>query len=347
MSELNVAIIGTGIFATNAHLPALTKSKYFNPCACYNRTKSKAESFAATSSTITTVYDNLEDAFEDPKIDLIDALLPVQFNLDAVKLAVKHKKNISLEKPIAATLAQAKEIVNISRNNPDITIFIAEHWCYYKSIPLLKEAMSKIGNVYSFTYHSTGQFNFDNKYLATAWRKKPEHVGGFLSDGGVHQLALLTGVVGEIKTISARTKQIREASGVDDIAYSLAETKSGLIGTFTYGSAFGSTDKKCFFEIMGDNGSIHFDFSPGKKETISLKIGGGSPESASSSEEIEIENENRSVDTEFEILGEALHSGNFSKVISTPEVAFHHLAIVDAMVKSSADGGKPYPVETI
>ncbi|GMG56191.1 unnamed protein product [Ambrosiozyma monospora] len=237
--SLNVAIVGTGIFATNQHLPTLQKSKYFTPYSCYNRTKSKAEAFAAKEPSISKIYDSLEEVFEDPKVDLVDALLPVQLNVDAVKLAVKHKKNISLEKPIAANLDQAREIVRISRAHPELAIVIAEHWCYFKSIAALKSAIDQIGNVYSFTYHSTGSFNFNNKYLATTWRQNPEHIGGFLSDGGVHQLALLTGVLGEIKTVSAHTRQVRKESGDVDILYSLAEMQSGVIGTFTYGSAFG------------------------------------------------------------------------------------------------------------
>lgn len=335
----NVAIIGTGIFATDAHLPSLERSKYFTPYGCFNRTKSKAELFATKSKTIEKVYDQLEDSFADPKVDLVDALLPVQYNLDVVELAVKYGKNLSFEKPIAANLEQAKAIVELTEKHPEITVAVCEHWCYFKAVTALKDAISKIGNVYSFTYHSTGQFNFSNKYLGTTWRQKPQHIGGYLSDGGVHQLALLTGVVGKVKKVNAHTRQIREESGTDDILYSLVETESGLIGTFTYGSAFGNADKSCFFEIMGDNGTVYLDFGPGHPEKLTLRVGGKTADSEKYSQEIEIENEYRSTDREFEILGEALESGDKSKILATPKVAFHHLAIIDASLKSSAKGG--------
>ncbi|VEU23505.1 DEKNAAC104647 [Brettanomyces naardenensis] len=341
---LNVAIVGTGIFARDAHLPALEKSEYFTPYSCFNRTKPKAVTFAKNAK-ISKIYDNMEEAFEDPKVDIVDALLPVQFNLDAVKLAVKHKKNICLEKPIAANLEQAEQIVKLYRENPDILIAINEHWLYFKAVNALKDAISKIGKVYSFTYHSTGPFHFDNKYLVTSWRQKPQHIGGYLSDGGVHQLALLTGVLGNVKKVNAHTNQIRKLSGTDDILYSLFELESGVIGTYTYGSVFGNTDKKCFFMIMGDNGTIYLDFSPSQPEKITLRVGGASPDSETYTKEIVIEDENRTPLTEFNVLGEALTNGDNSVILATPEATFHHLAIVDAALKSSAQGGATVEVQ--
>ncbi|GME71579.1 unnamed protein product [Ambrosiozyma monospora] len=342
---LNVAIVGTGIFATIEHLPTFQKSKYFTPYSCYNRTKSKAEIFAAKEPSISKIYDSLEEVFEDPKVDLVDALLPVQYNIDVVKLAVKHKKNICFEKPIGANLDQAREIVQISKAHPELTIAVAEHCCYYKAIPALKSVIEQIGNVYSFTYHSTAPFDFSSGYIATGWRQHPQHIGGYLSDGGVHQLALLTGVLGEIKTVSAHTKQIRKESGDVDVLYSLAEMESGVIGTFTYGTAFGNTSTSWYFQIMGDNGSVYVDLTPGHDEKLILKVGGKTADAESFVKEIEIENEYRSTEREFEVLGESLTSGDKSKIIATPEVAFHHLAIIDASLKSSKAGGQVTVVE--
>jgi len=338
-----VCVVGTGIFATDAHLPALKASKYFTPYSCYNKTKQKAEIFAEKAG-IKVVYDDIEEAFKDPEVDLVDALLPVQFNLDAVKLAVKYKKNICVEKPIAADLEQAEQIVKLSRENPDIIIAVNEHWCYFKAVNALREAISKIGHVYSFTYSSTGQFNFGNKYLSTSWRRKPKHIGGFLSDGGVHQLALLTGVLGRIKKINAHTKRVRELSGTDDILYSLVEMESGVIGTFTYGSAFGNTDKSCIFKILGDNGSVFLDFSPKHPEKLTLRVGGLTADTESYEKDISIEDEYRTPSREFDVMGEAIKTGNKNGIITIPEVPFHHLAIIDAALKSSSKGGEAFVI---
>ncbi|QPG75358.1 hypothetical protein FOA43_002711 [Brettanomyces nanus] len=334
-----VAIVGTGIFATDAHLPALLKSEYFTPYSCFNRTRAKAEKFAKVAG-ISKIYNSMEEAFEDPEVDIVDALLPVQYNLAAVRLAVKHKKSLCFEKPVAANMKQAKEIVRLTKENPNLIIAIGENWSYLKAVPAMKEAISKIGKIYSFTYQSTGQFHFDGKYLNTSWRLHPEHIGGYLSDGGVHQLALLTGVLGKVKKVNAHTKQVRQLSGDDDILYSLLEMDSGLIGTFTYGSAFGNAEKRGMFEVMGDNGSVSFDFGPGHLEHLTLRVGGSTSHSESYTKEIDIEGEDRTPLSEFTALGKALTTGDKSTIVATPEVVYHHLAVIDAALKSSAKDGE-------
>ncbi|ODV95418.1 hypothetical protein PACTADRAFT_50144 [Pachysolen tannophilus NRRL Y-2460] len=344
---LKLGIIGTGIFAVNNHLPTFEKlPNLYLPWACYNRTKAKAEDFAVKAKISSDkIHDSLESIVSDPDVDVIDALLPVQYNLDVVKLAVKYGKPLAMEKPIAANLDQAREIVKISKENPQLPIIILEQWSYYKAITILKEKLNEIGNVVSFTYKSTGPFYVSNKYLKTSWRAKPEHIGGFLSDGGVHQLALLTGVLGRVSKVSGLTKQVRKQSGADDILYSCMTMENGLIGTFTYGSAFGATKKSCVFEIMGDNGSISFDFTPKRVPTATVLIGANG-DVEPKEEVIQIENENSGTLKEFEVFSEALKTKDFTKILSTPEVCFHHLAVIDAALKSSSSGGNAIEVQT-
>lgn len=344
MSPLKIAIVGTGIFATDSHLPTIQKISSLQPHAAFNRTKSKAETFAQKAN-ITKVYDNLEEAFEDKEIDFVDALLPVQFNLDAVKLAVKNNKPICLEKPIAATLKQAKEIVELSKQS-ELPIMILENWSFRKAISEIKAILPKIGDVVSFTYNATGPFNTNNKYATTSWRMNPEHIGGYLSDGGVHQLALLTDVLGDVSSVSALTRQLRKESGDDDVLFSTMQMKSNVIGTFTYGSAFGATDKNTYFTIFGTNGSLTYNFSPSlKKPTITYQTG-SSAQDASEKSVIEID-EVDTLEEEFKNFGEAVEKKDKSLVTVPPQNAFHHLAIIAAVLESSKGSGVNVKVETV
>lgn len=344
--SLNLAIVGTGIFATDNHLPTINNIKELTPSSCYNRTKSKAETFAEKAGIAKeNVFDSLEEVFESNKVDAVDALLPVQFNVDAVKLAVKHNKPICLEKPIAANLKQASEIVKLASTS-STPIAILEQWSFLSVIDTLKkEILPKIGEIASFTYHSTGPWNDNNKYLATGWRQNPEHIGGFLSDGGVHQLALLTDVLGEVDTVSGFTKQLRKESGADDILYSTMKMKSGVIGTFTYGSAFGATEKSLKFTILGTKGSVIYDFSPSlPKPTLSYQVG-ESAQRTTEKEVIEV-NEINNMEAEFVNFAEAVLSKDKSKVLVPPAKAFHHLAVIAAALESSEKNGSAVKVQS-
>lgn len=342
---LNVGVVGTGIFATDNHLPTIQKIDSLKPYAAFNRTKSKAEAFAEKANIDkSNVYDSLDKLLENPSVDFVDALLPVQTNLDVIQKAVEHKKPIAVEKPIAANLDQARQIVKLAETT-DIPIGILEQWAFFNSIEQVKETLSKIGDVVSFTYRSTGPWNANNKYLATGWRQKPEHIGGFLSDGGVHQLALLTEILGEVDSVSGHTKQVREESGTDDILFSTFKMKSGVIGTFTYGSAFGATEKSTSLIIYGTKGSIVYDFSPSlKKPTITYQTGSSAQE-ASEKTTIEID-EVDAIKAEFENFAKAVEAKDKSLIKVPPAKAFHHLAIVAAALESSKKEGSSVKVES-
>lgn len=337
--ELKFAVVGTGIFATDMHLPTFNKIPYLTPVSCYNRTKSKAETFAEKANIDKAkVYDSLEEAFKDDGNDFVDVLLPVQYNLQAVELAVKYNKPLALEKPIAANLEQSAQIVKIAEAS-DVPIGILENWAFMKSIGVLKnDILPKIGDVISFNYTSTGPWNENNKYLNTSWRQNPEHIGGFLSDGGVHQLTLLTEVLGNVKSVSGFTKQVRKESGDDDVLFSTMKLESDTIGTFTYGSAFGATDKKLEFVIYGTNGSAVFTLAPSlPKPTITYQTG-TSLQNASEKTTIEVD-EVDNYEQEFINFAEAVFANDKNVVTVPPRQAFHHLAIVAAALESSSKDG--------
>jgi len=344
---LNIGFVGTGIFATDKHLPTFQQSPtHFKPTAAFNRTKAKAETFASKAGISSgNVHDSIDDILQNPNVDFIDALLPVQYNYETIKKAVDAGKPILVEKPIAADLEDAKKIVALDKST-NVPILIAEQWIYFKAIKLMKERLNKIGPIVSFTYRSTGPFYQNNKYLQTSWRQNPKHIGGFLSDGGVHQLALLTQVLGNFDNISAHTRQVRPQSGTDDVLFSTVKLESNVIGTFTYGSAFGAVEKHGSFIIYGENGSITLDFSaknPHKKLTTLIgKFG----ENIENEEIIEFdEDKTGGVGDEFENFYQAVVKKDKSLIKANPETCFHHLAIIDAALESSKKNGASITIQ--
>lgn len=349
MSEiLNVGVVGTGIFAKDRHLPSYKQyPDKFKVAAAFNRTKAKAEEFGKLADLPNDkVYDNIDNIMNDPNVSFIDALLPVQFNVDTVKKAIAANKPILLEKPIAANMKQARELVDLAENT-NLPIGIAENWLYLNCIEVAKKQLSKIGPIVAFTHNATGPFVKNNKYLGVSWRQNPEHIGGFLSDGGVHQLALVTELVGDFETVSGLTRQVRKESGDDDIAFGTIKVKdSNIIGTFTYGSAFGGADKSVFLKIYGINGSIIVDVSNKNKCVVKVRTGTYA-EDTSDEEVIDVEfDESFGVNPEFLNFHEAVLKNDKTLFKSTPKVAFHHLAIVAAFLESSSKNGDSVKVET-
>ena len=346
---LNVAVVGTGIFATDRHLPSYQEMpENFKVVAAYNRTKSKALGFAEKADIpVEKVYDDLDQIMNDPSVDFVDALLPVQFNVQTVQKAVAAGKPILLEKPIAANMKQARELVELA-DSTDLPIGIAENWLYLSCIDIAKKQLERIGEVVGFTHNSTGPFAANSKYLATSWRQSPEHIGGFLSDGGVHQLALVTSLVGEFGSVSALTQQVREQSGTDDVVFSTVKLRNkNIIGTFTYGSAFGAVDKSVFLKIYGTKGSVVVELSDRNNPVVKVRVG-ETAETAGPEETFKVDQEESyGVNAEFLNFHEAVSKKDKTLFKSTPRVAFHHLACIAAFLDSSSNSGNHVTVETI
>ncbi|KAK9384713.1 hypothetical protein V1515DRAFT_610708 [Lipomyces mesembrius] len=334
-TPLRVGLIGTGIFASQRHYPAIASiPSSVQLAACANRSLDKAKKFASIAGIPDSkVYDSLESLLSDPDVDVIDALLPSQFALQAVKTAISAGKPIAIEKPIAATLAQAKEIVAVARST-EIPVAVLENFVFWNVIPEIKSLLGQIGEVIYFSHYCTSPFNYNNQYLDTWWRQKPEHVGGFLSDGGVHQVALFTEILGQVDSLSALTTQVREQSGDVDTLTATLKMKSGVLGSFTYTSAV-SNPRINKLSINGTNGTIVYDFSDKANATLMLYT-----DAEKAGKVVSVaDNVQEGVPKEFENFAEAVQKQDKSLLKIPTEKAFHHFAVIVASVESSKNGG--------
>ncbi|BFZ63904.1 hypothetical protein YB2330_005041 [Saitoella coloradoensis] len=336
MSEqpLRVGIIGTGIFASKRHLPAYQKlPSEYKVVACANRTVSKAELFAEKANIPSThVFSCLDELIKFPDVDIVDALLPVTSNLATVLKAVEAGKPIMIEKPLAHDLADARELVKVCAST-DIPVLVAENWSYREAIPkMMKAVVDKCGEVVGFEYVQSIPFRPDNPYLGTAWRATPSHVGGFLSDGGVHQIAFLTGVLGQVERVSAFTRQIKKVNGTVDTVKATMQLKSGVIGT--YGLDFASAQPGTgYFRIHGTEGTVEYRFTDFTLSYTSTTSPGEPEVVVAGKDEDDVKNE-------FENFAEAVRASDKTLLKCTVEDAFHHFAVVCAMVESGEKDGE-------
>lgn len=182
------------------------------------------------------VFSTPDELLRSGGVDFVDALVPVSSNLDMVQRALGAGTPIAFEKPIAHNLHDAREIVRIASASA-LPVIVLENMCYYNCIPVLREHLPAIGRVLNFVYYAENPFNPGSPYLQTAWRQQPDHVGGYLSDGGVHQIALLTEVLGDVARVAAFTAQGREIAGGPDTMNAILKMRSGAQGTFVFALA--------------------------------------------------------------------------------------------------------------
>lgn len=136
------------------------------------------------------IYNTLEEACNDPQVDGLIISTPNYTHIDVVRQAVKSGKHIFLEKPMATTLRDAAEIVQLAKDYP--AIFQIGLQYRYKSmyVEAIHEALQRkaIGEVktISILEHRVPFLDKVNQ-----WNKFSKYSGGTLVEKCCHYFDLL------------------------------------------------------------------------------------------------------------------------------------------------------------
>ncbi|KAI0791483.1 oxidoreductase family protein [Irpex lacteus] len=211
MSPKGIAILGSGIFAKEAHLPAIAalySSGIAELRAIYSRSEASAVDLAtAAKDTLhlanppSIYFDAAPDANLDAllareDIDGVIIVLPITVQPSIVRKALAAGKHVLSEKPVAPDVAGGIALINDyeKQYKPKGLVFrTAENWEVEPGYQAAGRAIrdGKIGKVAFFNARVVNYIAKDNKYYKTPWRTVPDYQGGFLLDGGVHTVAAL------------------------------------------------------------------------------------------------------------------------------------------------------------
>ena len=256
MKPIKLAIIGCGIAAHDLHWPALQKLKdKFQITVVCNHTEPKAKSCSEMVGGVPYVLDYRE-LLQRNDVEAVDIILPIHLNFQVTKESLDAGKHVIVEKPLAANLAQAKKMVDFDKKYPQVKM-VAENFRYRTTFFRVKEIMEngKIGTPYSVFWNVFFKVDDRNKYALTQWRIHHQYPGGFITDGGVHNIAALRYWFGDIISGNAFTKSVNRAIGELDTMSLQFRTAIGVEGVFNvFFSANGYSENRII--ILGDRGSL-------------------------------------------------------------------------------------------
>lgn len=185
MKEYNWAVLGTGVIA-NETAAAMAKNGR-RLYAVGNRTHEKAVTFAEKYG-IEKVYDDFNDMFTDPDIDIIYITTPHNTHIDFMKKAIENKKHILVEKSITLNSDELSEAVELAKKNG---VVIGEAMTIYH-MPIFKELKKildsdELGRVNLITanFGSFKPYDMSNRFF------NRNLAGGAMLDIGVYALSLV------------------------------------------------------------------------------------------------------------------------------------------------------------
>lgn len=212
MAALRFAMFGAGFWA-RFQMAAWKELEGAECVALYNRTRSKGECFARDFG-VPAVYDNPEELLDREKLDFID-VVTYPFTLSCfVHLAAAYRKPVISQKPMAPSLAVARENLGVCRQ-AGIPYYIHENWRWQPQLRELKKVLLSGGIGVPFR----ARISMVSAYPVFINEPQIKNLDQFiLTDMGTHILDIARFYFGEAESVYCQVRRVHSDCKGEDVA---------------------------------------------------------------------------------------------------------------------------------
>ncbi|KAJ6519133.1 oxidoreductase family protein [Mycena sanguinolenta] len=355
-----IAILGAGIFAKEAHLPALLALGSDAPplLAVYSRSEKSSREFADATvelgiSPAPAIYHdgdpsmNLDALLARSDISAVLVVLPITLQPSVVLKALAAGKHVLSEKPVAPDVAGGISLIKEynEKYKKNLVWRVAENWEAEPGFRAAGELIKggKIGKVNLFKAVAFNHIDVENKYYKTPWRTIPDYQGGFLLDGGVHTIGALRTMLPEPLThLSSFASLNYDYLKPHDTIHAIAKAGSHFHGIveLSFAAPTDSRPSTDQFVIAGSEGwmSLNFTKDEGGAQVLRIRIKRVVKVEGKPSEEVEevIDKPAKGVEAEFASFFDKI-GGKPALEIGDPLEALKDVAFIQAGLNSGGE----------
>ena len=237
MSKLNLAVLGLshGLkfveslkTSSEANLVAVADLEPEKAIMSYNIKEMSVSDCLGSSVEIFRDYKDLLAKMHD-KIDGVIAALPNNLHVEAAREAAKYGLAMLLEKPIACTVSEAEQIIEIV-NDSNIKFVVGHHRRFSKKVLRVKKAIEdgELGEILGVDILWTAKKPDD--YFGQKWRIT-QGVGGPLLINTIHDIDDLRFLISEIDSVQSVMTNKARGNEVEDTGAILVKMKNGAVAT--------------------------------------------------------------------------------------------------------------------
>lgn len=253
--RVGYAVVGLGGISQVAVLPAFAHSKKAKLVAVVSGDKNKATKYAQEfHASQACTYVEFTQCLENPQVEAVYIATPPGEHEKYAVAAAKAGKHVISEKPLAATVKQARNMVNTCRRNK--VLFMTAYRKYYEPSSLALKKLITSGDLGKIDIIHTLFSEFrplgDN---SPAWLfSKKLCGGGPLTDLGVYCINTTRWLVDEDPVTATGISWVRDKRRYKEVEEGVAfrlDFKSGIVlqGTAAYSAVFTS-----FVNVLGQKG---------------------------------------------------------------------------------------------
>ena len=251
---VNWGVIGAGGIADRRTIPeGITQAGNAKLVAVMDADEGRAKEVARKYGA--RYYLQEQDLVKDKEVQAVYIATPLHLHCRQTVLAAEAGKHVLCEKPMALTLPECEQMVDVARGNKvklGIGFLMRFHAYNRKAKEIVKKGL--LGRI----VFARAQLSCWYPPIEGAWRQDPKlGGGGSLIDMGNHGLDLLEFILdNRAKEVSCFTGNLVQEYPVEDAATTLVRFENGAQGVVDSYFSIPDASSKNVLEIYGSRGSI-------------------------------------------------------------------------------------------
>lgn len=260
-------ILGTANIARWGTIPGMKKADNCELYAIAGRSLEKAEKYKEEFG-FKKAFGSYDDLLDDPEVQAVYIPLPNDIHIKWVKEALKKKKHVLCEKPLALNAKEVKEMFDTARENG---VYLMEAYAYLHSpyIARLKEDV-KSGIIGEVDYMESA---FITQGYKEDFRLHKELGGGAMYDLGCYCTTMFLSLTDSDPVFVKADAEFSEL-GVDLNTAAILKFENGIRASFNVGMILGENTNSRFDRLFihGSKGSIRSEVEYNQEGEVSYKI---------------------------------------------------------------------------
>jgi predicted dehydrogenase len=264
---LSLCIVGCGSYARsvlNVVHDMTDEYEFYFASRDGAKAKEYCESFGGAG-----YFGSYEGAAADPRVQAMYFFTPHDMHPENVRLAARHSKHVLVEKPIARTVEEAREMVGVARG-AGVKLMVAENYRFLPTVARVNQLLDegaygelRLIQVYNEDFRES-----------PGWRASVEsRGGGVFIDGGIHGVDILVNVGGFPERVFAMAPpQVHRNMDGEDGMVMMAGFPGGAVGFIYYSSSHPTNKVRQQVSVTFATGEISFD-TYGSELRISTRDG--------------------------------------------------------------------------
>ncbi len=266
VSVVRIGLIGAGVIGKR-HIAAISTSGVAELVAIADPSP---ESRELAAKHAVPHFSGAAEMMETVSPDGVIVATPTEHHLKPTLTALDAGAHVLVEKPIAETVSQARQIIDACRS-AGRHVLVGHHRRYYECVRTAREIIDRgdLGRLVAVTGQWTVR-KHDSYYLQD-WRRR--RAAGPVLTNLIHDMDTLRAICGEIQMVSGETANGVLGFDKEDAAAIVMRFASGALGTFLlsdqacspWGWEFGTGENPAFprsgqnsMRFVGTEGALEF-----------------------------------------------------------------------------------------